>query len=496
VVTLVLEGREHILRSVSGSCGDTCPNLSSLIGHTHAELAPELHRELGPMLDEVYTSGRPRVILDLEVRDRVNETRHSRISLIPLPGDRGHARGVVLMSLDVTESVRVEKDRAELLAREREARERAEHADRMKDEFLARVSHELATPLAAMRMWIHLLRKRSHDEHGHELDSIERCADAQSRLVTDLLDVSRAIRGKLSLDLKTFDLAQVMTPVIDGLRGDADSKQVSLAARLDPECIVRGDVKRLGQVATNLITNALKFTREGGKVTVTVAHRGAGVMLTVDDDGVGIEPRQLAKIFEPFWQADGSATRSQGGLGLGLAIVRQIVELHGGSVRALSEGRDRGARLEVSLPAAEASGEDEERGAHASSLDGTDILLVEDDAETRASVTMVLKSFGANVRVASSAELGARELAEKVPDVLLCDVAMPGEDGYSLMRRVRKADGPEAQVLAIAFTAHARDEDRARAREAGFNDHLAKPIAPLELASALAKITQQKRVSD
>jgi CheY-like chemotaxis protein/two-component sensor histidine kinase len=344
-----------------------------------------------------------------------------------------------------------------------------------------------------MRMWLHLLRKKAPESVAHELAAIERCADAQGRLVTDLLDVSRALRGKLSMEATTVDLAEVVAPVVENMRPDATAKQLTLGADLERGCLVRGDPNRLRQVATNLLSNAIKFTREHGKVSVSVAHDGDRVVLAVEDDGVGIEVEQLAKIFEPFWQASESTTRSYGGLGLGLAIVKQIVELHGGAVRAESLGRDQGARLLVVLESADAAPLPDAVEGPRSSLEGMSVLLVEDDVETRDSVALVLKSFGADVRVAASAADGMRELEASVPDVFLCDVSMPGEDGYSLMRRVRRSEGPQAKVLAVAFTAHARTEDRQRAREAGFNEHLGKPIAPEDLAAAILKLSRGRR---
>jgi signal transduction histidine kinase/ActR/RegA family two-component response regulator len=391
--------------------------------------------------------------------------------------------------------------RDELLARELAARADAEAANRAKDEFLAMLSHELRTPLNAMLGWVRMLRAGRLDSAGaaHGLEVIERNIRHQTQIIADLLDVSRIITGKLSIDLQPVDLAPAIESAVDTLRPAAQARGVALTAELDPAAgSVAGDAARLEQVVTNLLTNALKFTPPGGRVTVRLARTGDWARLTVRDTGAGIRPDFLPHLFERFRQADSSSTRVHGGLGLGLAIVRHLVEIHGGRVRADSEGEGRGATFTVELPmlsaeplgrwiAGRRGGTDQRRV----DLSGVRVLVVDDDADTLDVVQLALGQHGASVQVAGSVAEAWACLASAPPDVLVSDISMPGEDGFDLMRRVRASHGRIATLPAIALSAFARPEDATRAAAAGFQRHLAKPVELGELVAVVGVLGRE-----
>jgi signal transduction histidine kinase/ActR/RegA family two-component response regulator len=400
---------------------------------------------------------------------------------------------------------RAEAERDELAARERDARREAEAANRMKDEFLAVVSHELRTPLNAMLGWIQLLRSGTVPEarRGRALETIERAAKAQAQLVDDLLDVSRILSGKLLLDTRPVDLGAAVEAAVATSRASAAAKEIRLEVELDPsgEPVV-GDEQRLQQVVWNLVSNAIKFTPLGGTVRVRLTRSPTSATIAVSDTGEGIEPSMLPYVFERFWQAEGVMNRKHGGLGLGLTIVRHMTELHGGTVRAESPGRGRGATFTVELPLpgcgaaqGEAAGPSTQRGASASvyptSLEGLRVLLVEDEADARDLLVMMLEQFGAQVMAAGSASEALQAMESAVPDVLVSDIAMPVVDGYTLIRRIRALESERgAPIPAVALTAYARGEDRQRALEAGFQVHVPKPVEPEDLASVLVKLTR------
>ncbi len=395
--------------------------------------------------------------------------------------------------------VAVALDNARLFAEARRERERAEGAARAKEEFLAVVSHELRTPLNAMLGWATMLRSGELDEadRARALEVVERNARAQAKLIEDLLDVSRVVSGKLRLEPGPLDLAAVVAAAVDAVRPTAEAKGVALelaAAPAGAPC--EGDAGRLQQVVLNLASNAVKFTPRGGRVRVALAHEGAHLCLRVEDTGRGIEPAFLPHVFERFRQQDGSATRAQGGLGLGLAIVKSLVELHGGTVTAESAGEGYGAAFVVRLPAAPPHPARPDRPTPAlpdglraarARLSGVRVVVVDDDDDARELVRVLLERAAIVVRAAASAEEALRLVRDLRPDALVSDLGMPGEDGYSLLRRLRALPAAEGGATpALALTAYAGPEDRRRALLAGFSAHLPKPLEPADLLVALA----------
>jgi signal transduction histidine kinase/ActR/RegA family two-component response regulator len=383
------------------------------------------------------------------------------------------------------------------------ARDAAEAANRAKDEFLAIVSHELRTPLTPIVAWTRLMKGGGLDEPTTKraLDVIERNARAQTQLVDDLLDVSRIVTGKVRLDVQLVDLRRLLDGAVEATRPAADAKGIGVQTVIDPRGVaVSGDPQRLQQVFWNLLSNAIKFTPRGGRVEVDLRRVDGHVEIAVRDTGQGIKPEFLPFVFERFRQADSSSTRVYGGLGLGLAIVRQIVELHGGRVRVASAGEGRGATFTVELPAAAARTVPGER-VHAPTgtampftpspvLRDLRVLLVDDEEDTLETLAVILRACGAEVQAAESAAEGLATLREWRPNAIVCDIGMPGEDGYALIARIRSLSGAEGgQTPAIALTAYARTEDRVRALAAGFQMHVAKPIEPAELVATIAALT-------
>jgi len=398
----------------------------------------------------------------------------------------------------------------------RKAKEAAEQASRLKDDFLATVSHELRTPLSAILLWAHLARNTTKEEPDRTkaLDTIVENAKAQSQIVDDLLDIARGIAGKLRLELKPASLALPVRAAIESVRPSADARQVELMAAIAPDLPnVQIDVDRIQQVAWNLLSNAIKFTPPGGKVWVDVAlHQDpvgtSAVRLSVTDTGSGISPEFLPHIFDRFRQAESGTTRAYGGLGLGLSIARELTQMHGGTIRAHSEGPGRGTTFTVDLPLrieALADRPADTPAAPRESLEGVDVLVVEDDNDMRKALGQLLESAGAKVRTAPSAAAAVEAFCARAPDALVSDIAMPEQDGYVLMRRLRQieadaipsrrgsrgkngASAVRRHVPAVALTAHARPEDRAKAIDAGFQAHLAKPVDPAHLISAVAAL--------
>jgi signal transduction histidine kinase len=370
-------------------------------------------------------------------------------------------------------------------------------ANRAKDEFLAVLSHELRTPLTPILSWSSVLLEGQLDARvtRRALEAIERNARLQVRIIDDLLDVSRAITGKLRLDVRPIALESVLEAAIDSVRPAAEAKGIALEVALGPEIdLVRGDPERLQQVLWNLLSNAIKFTPRGGRVEVRLAQVAGYARLTVSDDGAGIDPALLPHLFERFWQADTSTTRAHGGLGLGLAVVRHLVELHGGSVRAESEGEGRGATFTVTLPAGNLepriSIEENAATRRTVRFRGLKVLVVDDDQDTCETVEGVLKRAGAEVRTCLSASQALTAMDSWVPDVLVSDIGMPGEDGYSLIRKVRARKTEEGgRVVAVALTAYGRREDRMKALSAGFEVHVGKPVEPSQLVKIVASVS-------
>jgi PAS domain S-box-containing protein len=428
------------------------------------------------------------------------------ITVSPIKDTEGRIVGASKVARDITERRRLEDQRVQLLAQEQEARRQAEALNTAKDELLATVSHELRTPLNAIFGWARMIQSGGLDEAGQAraLEVILRNATAQARLVDDLLDLSRLTAGRMRLDFARVDLNATIEAALETVRPAASAKGIALVPMLDPSLgWLEGAPDRLQQVFWNLLMNSVKFTRPGGRVEV-VSRRGADTAtIVVTDTGQGIDPATLPHVFEPFRQEDSSSTRAQGGLGLGLTLVRRLVELHGGTVSAESPGRGRGATFTVTLPlparqrAAEAW--DGMPGpaappADRSMLQGVRVLVVDDDPEFLDLSALVLRRAGADVRAVSSAA-GAHELADSwLPHVLLTDLAMPHEDGFMLADAFRRRfSRREARVPIIAVTAYGTAESRARAVQAGFDLYLTKPVDPVELAGAVAGVIRGAR---
>jgi PAS domain S-box-containing protein len=445
----------------------------------------------------------------------------ANVVITPVRDERGELVGFAKVTRDLTSRL-ANEEMARTLIREQAARtaseasegrlreaaaiaeqakKRAEDASRVKDEFLATVSHELRTPLNAIVGWATLLRDRAEDPtFARGLDVIQRNAQAQTKIVDDILDVSRIITGKLHLDLRDTDLVAIVRDALEVVRPSAVAKGIllSLVAH-NPVGRVVADPLRLQQVAWNLLSNAVKFTNTGGKVTAEVCQDGPTLKLVVSDTGRGIDPDFLPFVFDRFRQADSSITRRVGGLGLGLSIVKQLVDLHGGHVEAHSEGVGTGAMFTVTLPVRAVLPADQEDSVEAGprsvrpkarlNLDGLKILVVDDEPDARELLEAVLADAGCVVRTASSAADGFSAFREFAPDLLVSDLGMPDEDGYSLMRRIRALPHEEGgDVPSVALTAYTHASDRTNALKAGFTTHIAKPVRTDDLLAALQNL--------
>jgi len=384
----------------------------------------------------------------------------------------------------------------EALAREQAARAAAEAANRTKDEFLATLSHELRSPLNAILTWVTLLRTANLDEDRRQraLEGIERNTRLQTNLIEDLLDVSRIISGKMVLDVRLVDLASVVEHALETVRPAADAKAIRVETTVDATLgPVAGDAGRLQQVVWNLLSNAVKFTGKGGRVEVRVEGVASIAQIRISDTGRGIDPGFLPHIFERFRQADASSTRSEGGLGLGLAIVRHLVEMHGGTVEASSRGLGTGTTFTIRLPLPAirtAQGKPDTTGAASSSpesIAGVRVLIVEDDRDARESIAAILEAAGGTVTTTASVGAALASVADAVPDVIVSDIGMPREDGYTLIRRLRELRGDGSRVPALALTAYAGPENRDRTLAAGYDAYLTKPVEPTELIAAVKR---------
>ncbi len=387
----------------------------------------------------------------------------------------------------------------------REHADKLDEANRVKDQFLATLSHELRTPLTAIVGWAHMLSRGQLDESGSRraVDAIYRNARAQQSLIDDVLDVSRIISGKLRFDVRPVAVEPSLEAAISSVAAAAAAKQIELSHDIDPDAIVLGDANRLQQILWNLLSNAVKFTEQGGRIHAAVKRTDGAVEISVRDSGMGIAPDVLPHVFERFWQADRKTTRRHGGLGLGLAIVRHLVELHGGTVTAESAGETHGATFTVQLPGGTAleAAPDPERDSPpppfspavpewvAPALSGLSAVVVDDQEDAREFVSSALRSFGVDVRAVATAEEAMQAVRSAPPHVLLSDIGMPGEDGYSLIRRIRALPRSEGGCIpAIALTAYGREADRTAALAAGYTRHLAKPVIASDLALAVASL--------
>jgi PAS domain S-box-containing protein len=438
----------------------------------------------------------------LPVRDRIGvELMPQRGQISPLVYDH-QIVGTITVVEDVSERVAVERELRARIAAAEEALEMAEAASRVKDEFLATLSHEIRTPLNAVLGWTRILRSRDFDKATVQraVDVIDRNASAQLTLISDMLDMARISSGKVRLEIHDVDLGTIALAAIDVVRPAAEARGVRLITELSPQLpTVSGDRDRLLQVVWNLLSNAVKFTDRGGRVTVAVTSEGGVVRLTVDDTGHGIAPEFVPQVFDRFKQADASSSRRHGGLGLGLALVRELVELHGGSVSAKSPGVGHGSTFTVTLPVR--SAEPQSRSAATTPLDipstltGIHILIVEDDPDAREIIVRSVTDVGASVTAVASAAEALEVLREgSETDVVVTDIGMPGEDGYAFLRELRRLPVSHGGDLpAIALTAYATGEDRRRALKEGFIEHIGKPFAPVTLISTIARAVSSER---
>jgi PAS domain S-box-containing protein len=389
-----------------------------------------------------------------------------------------------------------ERDRVELLERERRARADAEAANRLKDDFLAAVSHELRTPLTVILGWVHLAKdgKVASDRYYDLLLRIGRNAETLARLVNDLLDLSRLISGRYVLDLSTVPLEDVLENTLDGFRGSADAKGVTITTQVPPHSLkLHADATRLQQIVGNLLSNAIKYTPNGGRIWLSARRVGNNVELTVRDSGQGITADFLPHVFEPFRQASGGTTRADTGLGLGLAIVKHLVDLHAGTIRAESAGLNHGATFVVELPLAKGTAvadrvEPTEPAIEVLRLEGLRILIVEDDPECRELVHIILEKAGARVTAVSSAREAIDALRVSRPDALVSDIGMPDEDGFALISKVRSLSGPVAQIPALALTGYAQLANDALL-PGRFQKVALKPIDPRQLVATVASLS-------
>jgi signal transduction histidine kinase len=435
--------------------------------------------------------------------DSVRITKDGRlldlsITVSPIRDGTGRIIGASKIARDISERRRLEEQRAALLAREQEARQHAETLNRTKDELLATVSHELRTPLNSIFGWARLMQSTEMDEtaRSRAITAIVRSVSALTRLVEDLLDLSRIVTGRMRLEFQVVDFAAVVEGAVETVRPAAAAKGVNLTATtagsIPP---IQGAADRLQQVVWNLVMNAVKFTPTGGRVEVALRRAGPVVEMVVRDTGEGIPPDLLPHVFDAFRQGDSSSTRLHGGLGLGLALVRELVELHGGEVRAESAGKNRGATFTVSLPvlsrapALDAPPEAPATTSRGADLHGVNVLVVDDDRDFLEVATMVLREAGADVRTAVSAQSARDVLESWTPTVVLMDLAMPVNDGFTLLRTMRSAFTQHVPVVAV--TGYATPENRARTAEAGFDLCLTKPVDPIDLTREIGRLLQR-----
>ncbi|HEY0048242.1 MAG TPA: ATP-binding protein, partial [Pyrinomonadaceae bacterium] len=419
----------------------------------------------------------------------------------PVFDEKGEVVSCIAAHIDVTERKKDERERERQLDLEQSLRLQAEEANRLKDEFLATVSHELRTPLNSIIGWITMLRdgNLAGDNRERALEAIERGAKSQSQLIEDLLDVSRIISGKLGLDAQPVNIVPVINAAVETVRPAAEAKGIELHAITSAKiAMISGDADRLQQIIWNLLSNAIKFTPGGGAVEILLPESDSQVEIIVRDNGKGISRDFLPFVFDRFRQADGSITRHFTGLGLGLAIVRHLVELHGGTVGVESEGEGKGASFTVRLPSMalpeagerEHAAEDEFHGDFPV-LNDLRILIVDDEDNTRELLKLVFDNCAATVEVAASAAEALEKVKKLPPDVIVSDIGMPDEDGYTLMQKIRlweKETGREPQIPAIALTAYARAEDRRQALDSGYQMHISKPVEPFELTRLIENL--------
>ena len=494
---------------------DVNPFMFELLNYTRDEFMEKELWEIGVFKDKAASQ---------EAFRELQLTGYLRYENLPLQTKEGKLREVEFVSnvydegshrviqcniRDITDRKRAEEERKLLLESAQAARAEADVANSIKDEFLATLSHELRTPLTSILGWSHLLDNGKLDEEAAKraVETIVRNAEAQKLLIDELLDISRIIIGKLRLDVGPVQLAPMLESIVDGMRPAADARNIQLRTALDQSLDpIFGDPDRLQQVFWNLLSNAIKFTSQGGKVLVRLERADSNLEITISDTGQGIARELLPYVFDRFRQSDSSSSRTHGGLGLGLAIVRQLVELHGGTVSAESPGEGEGSTFKVRLPVRSVRQEPDDRANSVvkipdevstkpvPSLDGMNVLVVDDDWDSRELVTVVLKASGAEVVSVTSAIEALRELALRRFDVLLSDVGMAEMDGYALISQIRQLPAERGGTIpAAALTAYAGIENQRRALSAGYQVHIPKPIGPSELITAVARLAEHKK---
>ena len=504
------------IRAVNPTALRTFGDIPDLIGRDFDEVIHRLWSskyadEIVKLFQHTLETGEPYYTPE-RVEDRldsgVTEYYEWQINRIPLPDGR---YGVVCYFRDIAAQVFARRELNELMVREQKARASAEVANQVKDDFLAVLSHELRTPLNAIVGWTHLLKKGVLNEADRDrgIDAIDRNAAAQRAIIDELLDVSRIITGKLKLDPKPINLASVIDVAIEDVRPAAEAKSIEIVTAIDRKAgPIAGESVRLQQIIWNLLSNAVKFTPRNGRITVESRVNGSHLEVIVTDTGEGIAPEFLPHIFERFRQADSSAKRMHGGLGLGLSIVRSLVEMHGGEIQANSDGDGKGATFRLKFPliaAMEAAADGEPRETSVSVaqvsetasplepnpnlLRGLRVLAVDDQPDTREMITLALTRFGAEVRASHSASMALQTIREWQPDVIVSDIGLPEMDGYDLLRQLREAEGDGKRIPAIAVTGYAGAVDESKAINAGYELHFSKPIELNKLAAAIAKLS-------
>lgn len=518
-----------VSKDLNGIVQSWNPGAERIFGYTAAEM-------IGQPIERLFPPDRkdeePKILERLRRGERVDHFETIRVrkdgtpinvsvTISPVRSSTGEIIGASKVARDITAYRQLLRQREELLESEQHARREAERVGRVKDEFLATLSHELRTPLNAILGWSQILRLRaerivtgaaSGPEVGNDLleglSVITRSTRVQTQLIDDLLDISRIVAGKLRLDVQQVDLGDVVKAAVASVRHAAESKEIRLQIVLDPLAgHVRGDPNRLQQCVWNLLTNAVKFTPKGGKVLVTLERVNSHLEVCVADNGEGIKPDLLPHVFERFRQGDASTTRRHGGLGLGLSIVKHLVELHGGSIRAKSPGPGQGSTFCIELPLAVVRTSPAEAGSFGSdaaappggpwtdhpSLDGMTVLAVDDEPDALALVLHVLEGCGARVVTAGSAREALELVVARRPHVIISDIGMPDEDGYTFIQKVRSLAADQGgRTPAAALTAFARPEDRTRALRAGYQTHVTKPVEPTELTAVVASLAMSR----
>jgi PAS domain S-box-containing protein len=473
--------------------------------HITLIIPPERHAEEDNVLAHIRQGKK------IDHYETVRQTKDGRkvdisLTVSPIKNAQGEIVGASKVARDITLRKRLEEERDRLIAREEAARRTAEEANRLKDDFLATVSHELRNPLNSIVGWAGLLRAALTDEKtvGRGVDAILRAAQGQDQIISDLLDVARIVNGRLRLDVRPVRLVEVLESAIDTVRPAAEAKQIGLQALLDPAASpMAGDPDRLRQVFWNLLSNAVKFTPKGGRIQIISQRINSHIEVDVCDNGIGIEPDLLPHVFDRFRQGDSGSNRRSSGLGLGLAIVRNLVELHGGTVDVESKGRGKGAKFIVRPIVIAVTARDEGERVHPAideitlnetgpSLLNLRVLVVDDEAGAREITSTILLRAQAEVRVAESASAALQIMDEWQPDILVADIGMPDVDGYQFIRQVR-ARSPQkgGAVPAAALTAYARTQDRLRVLSEGYQMHIPKPIQPAELVTVVASLAQR-----